>query len=210
MITFSGTRIEPSTKFDGAYLGTPTLTDIALGLSRMPRFGGQTRRWWSVLLHSLVCYELAGDSMGTEKQLLLCLLHDGHEAITADVPAFFKSPHLKEWQNEIDERFFYSLGLLPVSKEDTEFVKMIDTLALRAEAELLGPPTIMQHIAIGPTVCLNVVRNIMQEYPDAKSSEGLESPAVKRFFDCFSEVFREATGSVSDDTPNNQPTLVEK
>jgi hypothetical protein len=210
MITYTGSRIEPLSKFDGKYNATPNIIDIALGLSRMPRFGGQTRRWWSVLLHSIVCCELAIAKTGGKdrRRIMLALLHDAHEAITADVPAFFKPKELKMWQAEIDERFFKSLNLWPLSEDDETFIKEIDDEALRAEALCLGPPTIMQHLSLPNNNSFARVIQIAARFPDAASSEGLGSKAVMEFLDRFSEMYRDIMGdNVVDDTPSNQPVL---
>lgn len=215
MITFSGQRIEPSNKFDGKYNGIPNIVDIALGLSRMPRFGGQTRRWWSVLLHSIVCCELAiervarlEDQSNSQRLIMLCLLHDAHEAITSDVPAFFKPVELKEWQAAIDERFFTSLNLWPLSAGDEDFIKSIDDEALRAEALAVGPPTIMQHLSPPKNSSYAKVLQVCSKYEDAKSCEGLGSKGVQEFLDRFAELYRNVLGdNVCDDTPSNQPTL---
>lgn len=219
MITYTGSRIEPLSKFDGKFNAVPTIIDIALGLSRMPRFGGQTRRWWSVLLHSLVCYQIArqylegpwddevfdvlGD-VSQDKLLMLCLLHDSHEAITADVPAFFKPKELKQWQAELDQRFFSSLGLWPVRKVEEDFIKWVDDEALRAEALLVGPPTIMQHLSYPLSNSEAIVKGVMSKYPDAQSSEGLDSRAVREFLDNFAGLYRSVAKEICDDTPSNQ------
>ena len=59
MVTASGIRIEPTSKFGEAYHRAPGITDMAQGQYRMCRYGGHTRQWWSVLQHALVCYDVA-------------------------------------------------------------------------------------------------------------------------------------------------------
>lgn len=211
MITYTGQRIEPLSKFDGKFNGVPNIIDIALGLSRMARFGGQTRRWWSVLLHSIVCYKIAEThcyetdlDINMDKVLMLCLLHDSHEAITADVPAFFKTPELKQHQQDLDERFFGSLGLWPVSRVEEDFIKWVDDEALRAEALLVGPPTIMQHLSYPLSNSEDIVKGVMAKYPDCSSSEGLDSRAVREFLDIFAGLYRSVAKDTCDDTPSNQ------
>ena len=216
MITYTGARIEPLSKFGGRFNATPNIIDIALGLSRMPRFGGQTRRWWSVLLHSIVCYKIAYEQIGDlemsavigpkdeDRVLMLCLLHDSHEAITADVPAFFKPLPLKAWQLELDQRFFGSLGCWPISKVEEDFIKWVDDEALRAEALLVGPPTIMQHLSYPLSNTETIVKGVMSKYPDAHSSEGLDSAAVREFLDIFAGLYRSVAKETCDDTPSNQ------
>lgn len=207
MITFTGQRIEPLSKFDGKFAGVPNIIDIALGLSRMPRFGGQTRRWWSVLLHSIVCCEIALSRTQDRKLIMLALLHDAHEAITADVPAFFKPKEMKQWQHEIDERFLTSLNLWPVSEEDEAFIKEVDDEALRAEALAFGPPTIMQHLSLPANGSYAQALTVGARFPDAASSEGLGSKAVCEFLDRFADMYRDVCGeNIRDDTPSNQPS----
>lgn len=209
MITFTGQRIEPLSKFDGKYNGVPNIIDIALGLSRMTRFAGQTRRWWSVLLHSLVCAELALHLTTDRRLIMLCLLHDAHEAITSDVAAFYKPAELKAWQVELDERIFTSLNLWPLSAEDHEFIKTVDDEALRAEALTLGPPTIMQHISPPKNSSYAMVIQVAARFPDCASSEGLGSKAVMEFLDRFGEMYRDVMGdNVCDDTPSNQKPFI--
>jgi hypothetical protein len=211
VITYTGSRIEPLSKFDGKYNATPNIIDIALGLSRMARFSGQTRRWWSVLLHSLVTYQLAYDHIHEveseaelDRVLMIALLHDSHEAITADVPAFFKPVALKAWQIEVDQRFLGSLNLWPVSKIEQDFIKWVDDESLRAEALLVGPPTIMQHLSYPLSNTETIVKGVMAKYPDCASSEGLDSPAVREFLDIFAGLYRSVAKDTCDDTPSNQ------
>lgn len=134
----------------------PSLTDIAVGLSRMPRFAGQTKRWWSVLDHVLFGDHLIQwDAMKirlqghetdpTDDRLLRVtwLLHDAHEALTSDVPSPFKGEELRELQNTLDVRIFSAYG---ASYRFTDDVKMYDGRALRAEAREVGPPASRQRI----------------------------------------------------------------
>ena len=58
-----------------------TLTEIALALSRLPRFGGHTSRTWSVADHSLLVVDLLGEDAPPDIALA-GLLHDGHEPYT--------------------------------------------------------------------------------------------------------------------------------
>lgn len=61
------------------------LDDIARGLSKLPRYTGQTIHTYSVLQHSL----LVADLVGPEHQLH-ALLHDAPEAYTSDLPSPLK------------------------------------------------------------------------------------------------------------------------
>lgn len=206
MITISGQRIEPLAKFGGKYAGTPNVLDVMLGMSRMGRFAGQTRRWWNVLLHSIVCYEMAYGETAADRLVLLCLLHDAHEGITGDAAAFWKQPDVKLFQHEIDERFFTALDMWPITPEEEKFVKDIDNRALRAEAQLVGPPLIMQHLAPADGDDERTVEQVMSRFPKCADSEGLDSPAAIYFLDAFSKLYRSSVNSVQDDSPFTQPT----
>lgn len=209
MITHSGARIEPSSKFGGKYKGVPTLTDIALGLGRAPRFAGQTRTWWSGLLHSFVCYEIAracfrkGDE--DKRVMLLCLLHDAHEAVTGDVPAFFKTREMSDYQAEIDERLFTALGLWPITAIEHVFIKKVDDAALRAEAAVLGPPAIMSHIGDPEESHKRIVLQIHNEFPNPSDTDGIDCKAARWFYALYAHCIGEAVWSRANDTPNTQP-----
>lgn len=60
------------------------LTDIALALSRIPRFNGHTSRVWSVADHSLLVLQLMGEDAPSTVRLA-ALLHDAHEAYAGDI-----------------------------------------------------------------------------------------------------------------------------
>lgn len=63
-----------------------SITDIAVHLSNIVRFGGGVSRFYSVAEHSVRCAELASDAA----LKMACLLHDAHEAYTLDLPAPLK------------------------------------------------------------------------------------------------------------------------
>jgi len=127
----------------------PSLVDIAVGLSRQPRFAGQTRRWWSVLDHTLFCDELVKDIVKPPFDLhtvrlwrLAVLLHDAHEALTADVPTTLKPKALKDIQGRLDIRImdaYFPGGSGSYGGWHLD-VKAIDRRALMAEAHIVGPP----------------------------------------------------------------------
>jgi hypothetical protein len=132
VITYSGREVSPSR-------GVPSIEDLALALSRQPRFGGMCRRHWTVVDHSLFAAMLAQrDGQQPEVQLAL-LLHDAHEW-TGDIPTHFKTKEQRSLQHRMDaaiqEAYF---------KDSTEVVlesttKHYDIRALLAEAMVVGPP----------------------------------------------------------------------
>lgn len=142
-LTYTGRVVRPG--------GTthPSLIDIAVGMSRQPRFAGQGKHWWSVLDHSLFCDELVkmldGNQVAAQAHAgwrLAVLLHDAHEALTADVPTDFKGLDLKSEQQVLDidiANTFFPGGWKDFNLLATS-VKAIDHLALIAEAHEIGPP----------------------------------------------------------------------
>lgn len=61
------------------------INDIALGLSRQPRYSGQGAFFYSVAQHSIYAATLASD-----EAKIYALLHDAPEAYTGDIPAPLK------------------------------------------------------------------------------------------------------------------------
>lgn len=133
VVTYSGREVSPTR-------GVPSIEDLALSLSRQPRFGGMCRRHWTVIDHSLFVQKLAErDGQSASLQLAL-LLHDAHEW-TGDIPTHFKSRGQKEIQERMDEKiasnYFPLLGHIGFRSET--LVKEYDRRALLAEALVVGP-----------------------------------------------------------------------
>jgi len=131
----------------GADMGVPTVEDIALALSRQPRFAGHTRVPYTVLDHSLfACAMAAAEYPQDFKLQLAVLLHDAHEALTADNPTPFKDKHIREIQEGLDFRIS---GAVTRDKSEYLFflnssaIKAYDTRALLAEAYVIGPPALV-------------------------------------------------------------------
>lgn len=102
-LTYTGRNVKPG---NGVH---PSLVDIAVGLSRQPRFAGQTRRWWSVLDHTLFGAALIRQDMAgywAERLELAWLLHDAHEAITGDIPTPLKTDELRKTQELLDDAIY--------------------------------------------------------------------------------------------------------
>lgn len=155
----------------GAYIGrdegAPTIDDIARGLSRMPRFAGQTHFLWTVADHSVVCMRLAEellqeglfvDGYSNRSALpfeLHALLHDAHEALTGDIPTTFKTDDMRELQNRLDVRIYHKLLLPFPTNRERAAIKTIDRVMLLAEARVCTPSATYERIVSdsggGPT-----------------------------------------------------------
>lgn len=131
--------------------GAPSIVDVAVSLSRLPRFAGHGRRWWSVLDHSLLVHDMAAQqTVWCETDLegillrLHALLHDAHECLTGDVPTPFKVAQLKSIQHQGDARLFAALvpehADMPL--DDLGKIAVFDRRALLAEALCVGPPSL--------------------------------------------------------------------
>lgn len=127
--TYSGKKID----FFEPRADQIDIADIARGLSRLPRFAGQTKTFYSVALHSV---NVAG--ILPEKYKLQGLMHDAAEAYIGDLPTPFKRniPEFAELEKRIwtaiCERFGIALELAPL-------VKTADATMLVSERDLLKP-----------------------------------------------------------------------
>lgn len=141
ILTYSGQKVSGSE-------GVPTLMDIAAALSRIPRFAGHGRVNWSVLDHSLFCYDIARHTeqlrFGAPSLGLAMLLHDAHEALTGDIPSPMKSPEMKSLQWLLDIRIMdaYFPGGFDAYDVMHNLVKAVDHDALLVEALTVGPITL--------------------------------------------------------------------
>lgn len=86
MISYTGRRVQ----IPAPAPGEVCIEDVAVHLSRLPRFAGATQQPWCVAAHSLHCASLAErQGFGPDAQLA-ALLHDAHEAYCSDIPSPFK------------------------------------------------------------------------------------------------------------------------
>ena len=131
IVTYSGREVSPTR-------GVPSVEDLALSLSRQPRFGGMCRRHWTVVDHSLFVSILAErDGQPAEVQLA-CLLHDAHEW-TGDIPTHFKTMEQRAMQVILDQKIQEAYAA-DTEHKDWKLVKDYDSRALLAEALVVGPP----------------------------------------------------------------------
>lgn len=119
--------------------GAPTINDIAVGLSRIPRFVGQTHFEWTVAHHSLVVMHMAERGNITRAMPLHMLLHDAHEMMTGDVPTTFKTFDTKQLQARLDVRIYNEFDVPFPTTFERELIKVYDRRALIAEAYVVCP-----------------------------------------------------------------------
>jgi hypothetical protein len=85
--TFSGRRID----FLNPDPYEIDLLDVGIALSRIPRFCGATKAFYSVAQHSCLVYQIVRDNHPDDHAAALwALLHDAHEYVMGDMPAPLK------------------------------------------------------------------------------------------------------------------------
>lgn len=134
MHTFSDRAVFPKGSEYYEDADTPTLDDIAIGLSRSMRFAGQTPHPYSVLCHSLVVATIIED----QRFKIHGLLHDAAEAIIGDIPTPWKPVEHAINEQEILSRLYHILELPMPGDEAIEAVREADLAARAAEAHALG------------------------------------------------------------------------
>jgi len=107
------------------------INDIALALSRQPRYGGHGKFFYSVAQHSVyVAYQAAPENR------LYALLHDAHEAYTGDIPGPLKEllgKGILRIERRLQEAIHESLGLDRVPSV------AVEEDIIRADKSLLYP-----------------------------------------------------------------------
>lgn len=132
MITYSGVQMNPGCK------NVPTAMDIAVGMCRITRYAGAL--WVPLAAHSVIVAEFCYQRAESRKDLFFCygLLHDAHETVTGEVTRHYKPPEMKPFENELDELIFPAFNLdIKSYRQQKDFIKRSDELALGAEATLL-------------------------------------------------------------------------
>lgn len=109
--------------------------DIAIGLSRQCRFGGHTKKFYSVAEHSMQCLEMALFEYNHLPYLpLKVLLHDAHEFILGDVPTPLKKL-LTEYEyiaQRLQNTIHYRFGV-KITPDEEKAIKEIDKKVLEWE-----------------------------------------------------------------------------
>lgn len=174
--SYSGEKIGPE-------FGVPTIQDISVQLGRICRYGGACRRFWPVLLHSMVVADLVPNHLK-----VYALLHDSCEILISDVPRGFKCDELIETENFMMERILDSFCLPPLVPEDKRLVKIADDRALLGEIWTVGAFGIQSYYVPDDREVdvENMVLGYAAEFPPAEciSPDGL---AVMEFTSRFYE-----------------------
>lgn len=113
------------------------IEDIACGLSKICRFGGQIEQWFSVAEHSILCSSQASaDGRSTECQLAV-LMHDAAEAFVGDVVKPLKEmlTDFEEIEHRINLAIEKKFGIDYAAHRDV--IKEIDRAMLIAERKIL-------------------------------------------------------------------------
>lgn len=167
--------------FANKHAGMLPLADIAVGLSRANRFGGQTIIFpWTVAHHSLVVELLASRLIEASRPdveidgelMLHALLHDAHEAMTSDIVTDFKTADMKDLQRVLDARIYAALHAPMPTACQAAHIKTLDAEALLAEARVVAPAATYFKIVdevgrIASMDAVEVVREILTTTEDA-------------------------------------------
>lgn len=102
------------------------IADIATALSRMPRFVGHTREFYSVAQHSVLVSQLVPENLAKD-----ALLHDASEAYLCDLPTPAKRmlPDYQKLESLIQENLNQHYDISVASPE----IKRADGIALATE-----------------------------------------------------------------------------
>ena len=130
--TYTGNQVSSSG-------GAPSLEDIAWQLLHVCRYAGACRVNYTVGIHSM----LVADFVPMDLEFH-ALLHDGTESCIGDIPKPFKSNEMKNIENILMARIWEQFGLEPLEGYNQEVIKHADIRALCAEADLIGPPGLVQ------------------------------------------------------------------
>lgn len=85
-----------------------TMSDIACGLSKICRFGGQIEQFYSVAEHCLVSTEIARERTGSVDFQKAVLMHDAAEAFVGDIvkPLKVLLPEFSSIENRLEACIF--------------------------------------------------------------------------------------------------------
>lgn len=134
-LTYTGRQISQSG-------GAPSLEDIAWQLLHVCRYAGACKVNYTVGIHSMLVADfVVARWPGLE---FPALLHDGTEACVGDIPKPFKSPEMRQIEDILMERISEQFGFSKLTENDHKIIKAADIRALCAEADLIGPPGLVE------------------------------------------------------------------
>ncbi len=112
------------------------ILDIAAGLSKMPRYSGQTPFAYSVAQHSVHVSNI----LVYKEDKIAGLLHDASEAYIADIPSPIKAllPDYRAMENRIQGAIFKALKI-DINDEIMRIVHLADEMMLHCEFDLFFP-----------------------------------------------------------------------
>jgi hypothetical protein len=116
------------------------LLDIAVGLSRVPRFVGHTHHFYSVAEHCILTAELAKRDLVDNRLQFLALLHDASEAYVSDIPTPVKmhlKPAIKEIEDKILNAVYEKFLVKGPTEEEKVYLKTLDVQAFELENKYL-------------------------------------------------------------------------
>lgn len=113
------------------------LEDIMRALLNVPRFGGHTKQFYSVAMHSFNVAMLLPDKLKFQG-----LMHDATEAFIGDMPTPYKKllPQYKEAEARLWQAIAERFGINPVLDP---LVKQADGVALIHERDYLKPTKVV-------------------------------------------------------------------
>ena len=162
MHTLSGRRFDLGDKF------TPSVKDIGVGLSRIPRWAGATVRPWSVLQHALASYNVAAQEVPNDPEVQLAvLMHDMEEMATSDIPKPFKHPEQEKLAEDIRQWMYDGTLHVPYPGADVlDIVHAIDSRMASAEASCLCHPLVRADFGIPDLVSVDAVWELLDVGPN--------------------------------------------
>lgn len=119
--------------------GAPSLEDIAWQLLHVCRYAGACKVNYTVGIHSMLVADLVVPGLEFHG-----LMHDGTESCIGDIPSPFKSDEMRKMEKILSARIWQQFGFPALTEHEEKQIKIADIRALCAEADLIGPPGLIQ------------------------------------------------------------------
>ena len=158
--------------------------DLAMALSKLPRFCGACEPFLSVAQHSIHVSVLMQRDGGTAEDAMHGLLHDAHEAFIGDIPTpaldFFFDETGRDFKEVlcpgIDKAILKMANLPPMTHEQEQRCKLCDLTALNLEGkrvvkgwQAVPVAQVMGDLSITPMSPEQACRSFMERYSKLKS-----------------------------------------